>query len=235
MLFPQVAEGRRNLLGTCSVHGGRRPSRNPILEREYVIRIKLGTSLLILFLFAGCAPTTPMVQPTLPAVEPAATLPPPTPGAALPFEPALYRDDANGFEFDYPADWSLDPNSVIGSRATQALLLSPGTTAEALAEAGSRLSIVVYDWEPKGDLAAYVAQRRLAWDSSGFKVMNGSMTALIDGRPASDFFIEPPGGSLSYFLLTPVGDRYLQLAGEGDLALIESIARTLRPVRTTAP
>jgi hypothetical protein len=89
---------------------------------------------------------------------------------------------------------------------------------------------VVYDWDPKGDLGAYVAQRRGAWDASGFKVMNGSMTALADGRPASDFFIEPPDGNLAYFLFTTVGDRYLQLAGEGDLALIETIARTLRPL-----
>ena len=157
-------------------------------------RINLGTSLLILFLLAACAPSTPVVQPALPAVETAPTLPPPTAAVALPFEPATYRDEANGFELDYPSDWSLDPNSVIGTRGSQAQLFSPGTTAEMLAEGGSRLSIVVYDWEPKGDLGAYVAQRRLAWDSSGFKVMNGSMTALADGRPASDFFIEPPGG-----------------------------------------
>lgn len=194
-------------------------------------RIKHGTSILILFLVAACAPSTPMIQLTTPPVEAAPTLPPPATAVPLPFEPATYRDDANGVEFDYPSDWSLDPNSVIGSRATQAQLLSPGTTAETLAEGGSRLSIVVYDWDPKGDLGAYVAQRRSAWDASGFKVMNGSMTTLADGRPASDFFIETPDGSLSYFLLTPVGDRYLQLAGEGDLALIEAIARTLRPLR----
>jgi hypothetical protein len=60
--------------------------------------------------------------------------------------------------------------------------------------------------------------------------MNGSITALVDGRPASDFFIEAPGAPLSYFLLTTIGDRYLQLSGEGDLALIETIARTLRPL-----
>jgi hypothetical protein len=197
----------------------------------FVDRINLGTYILILFLLAACAPSTPIVQPTLPTAESEPTLPPPTAGAALPFEPATYRDEANGFELDYPSEWSLDPNSVVGTRATQAQLLSPGTTAEVLAQGGSRLSIVVYDWDPKGDLGAYVAQRRLAWDSSGFRVMNGSMTTLVDGRPVADFFIEPPGGSLSYFLLTPVGDRYLQLAGEGDLALIETVARTLRPLR----
>jgi len=193
-----------------------------------VNRINLAVSFVIPFLVAACVPAAPVAQPVPPAVEAAPTMPPPATEVVPAFEAAAYRDDANGFEFDYPADWSVDPNSVIGSRATQAVLLSPGSTAEALAEGGSRLTIVVYDWDPKGDLGAYVAQRRTAWDASGFKVMNGSLTALADGRPASDFFIEPPGGSLSYFLLTPVGDRYLQLAGEGDLALIETIARTLR-------
>jgi hypothetical protein len=195
-----------------------------------VKRIHLGTSLLILFLLSACAPSTPIIQPTLPAVETVPTLPPPATAVALPFEPATYRDEANGFELDYPSGWTLDPNSVIGTRGSQAQLFSPGTTAETMAQGGARLSIVVYDWEPKGDLAAFVAQRRAAWDASGFKVMNGSVTSLADGRPASDFFIEPPDGSLSFFLFTPVGDRYLQLAGEGDLALIETIARTLRPL-----
>ena len=193
-------------------------------------RITLTPCLLFVFLLAACAPSSPSVQPAPPTVGPVPTLPAPTAGAVLPFEPATYRDEANGFELDYPSDWSLEPNTVIGSRGSQAQLFSPGATSETLPEGGSRLTIVVYDWEPKGDLGAYVAQRRLAWDSSGFKIMNGSMTALVDGRPASDFFIEPPDGSLSYFLLTPVGDRYLQLAGEGDLALIEAIARTLRPL-----
>jgi hypothetical protein len=199
-------------------------------EKEHVNRIYLGSSLIILVLLAACAPSTPIVQPAPSTVESAPTLPVPTVEAVPPFNAAAYRDEANGFELDYPSDWSLDPNSVIGSRGSQAQLLSPGTTAEALAEGGSRLSIVVYDWDPKGDLGAYVAQRRTAWDASGFKVVDGSVKDLVDGRPAADFFIEPPGGARSYFLPTTVGDRYLQLAGEGDLALIETIAATLRPL-----
>jgi hypothetical protein len=33
---------------------------------------------------------------------------------------------------------------------------------------------------------------------------------------------------MAYFLFAVSGDQYLQLAGEGDLQLIEEIARTLR-------
>jgi len=179
---------------------------------------------------SACMPSTPVVRPPEPTAIAVSTLPAPTTQETPVFVAATYRDEANGFELDYPSDWTTDPDSVVGSRGSQAQLFSPGTTAETLSPGGSRLSITVYQWDPKADLGAYVAQRRLAWEASGFKVRNGSLTQLPDGRPASDFFIEPAGGALTYFLLTTIGDQYLQLAGEGDLALIEAIARTLRPL-----
>ena len=136
------------------------------------------------------------------------------------------------------SSWTIQPTGLriqIRSSAPalqQAQLFSPGTTAEKVAPGGSRLSITVYQWDPKRDLVAYVAHRRSAWDASGFKVRDGSLAQLSDGRPASDFFVEAPDGVLAYFLLTTVGDQYLELAGEGDLALLESIAQTLRPLST---
>jgi hypothetical protein len=179
-------------------------------------------------LISACTPSTPVVRPPEPTAAALPTLPAPPTQETPAFVPATYRDDINGFELDYPSDWSLDPNSAVGTRGSQAQLFSPGTTAEALVPGGSRLSITVYQWDPKGDLSAYVAQRRLAWDASGFEVRNGSLTQLADGRPASDFFIETSDGVPAYFLLTTLGDQYLQLAGEGDLVLLQSIARTLR-------
>lgn len=178
---------------------------------------------------AACTPSTPVVR--LP--EPAATAAPTLPASAAPTSLALsstYRDDENGFELDYPSDWTLVPNTVIGSRGSQAQLLSPGTTAEKLASGGSRLSITIYLWDPKGDLGAYIAHRRSAWEGSGFKVRDGSITQLSDGRPASDFIIQAPDGLQAYVLLASVGDQYLELAGEGDLSLLESISQTLRPL-----
>jgi len=53
---------------------------------------------------------------------------------------------------------------------------------------------------------------------------------LSDGHAASDFIIVVPGRVPTYSLLTTIGDQYLQLAGEGDLSLLEAIARTLRPL-----
>ena len=188
------------------------------------------TSLLFLLFLTACAPSTPIVQTSPSTAVPPPTLPPPPTEQILAFVPATYRDAAHGFELDYPSDWSVDPDTQVGTRGSQAQLFSPGTTAETLAEGGSRLSIVVYDWDPQGDLGAFAAQRRLAWEASGFAVRDGSLLQLVDGRPASDFFVQPPGGALTYFLLTTSGQQYLQLAGEGDLALLEAIARTLRPL-----
>ncbi len=37
--------------------------------------------------------------------------------STLPFEPAVYRNEENGFEFDYPASWTFD-EEVLGSRAS---------------------------------------------------------------------------------------------------------------------
>ena len=183
-----------------------------------------------LLLAGACAPSTPIIsRPVTAATDFEAPTQIPT-ELPLPFTPATYRDEVNGFELDYPSEWSIEPNTQIGSRGSQAQFLSPGTTAEMLPEGGSRLSIVVYEWDPKGDLAAYVTHRRSAWAASGFKVLDGPARQLADGRPASDFFIEAPDGALAYFLLTTSGDQYLQLAGEGDLQLLETMANTLRPL-----
>lgn len=191
----------------------------------------LASVILISSVFAAaCAAPAPTSRPPESAGSPVPTLPAATAPAAPAFESLTYRDEANGFEFDYPSDWTIDSNILSGSRGSQIQLFSPGTTAEKVAEGGSRLSVTVYAWDPKRDLAAYIAQRRLAWDASGFKVMDGSVRQLVDGRPASDFFIEAPDGVLAYFLLTTNGDQYLQLAGEGNLQLLETVGRTLRPL-----
>jgi hypothetical protein len=155
--------------------------------------------------------------------------PPPT-QVLLSFEPAAYRDEANNLTLDYPAGWSVEPNMQIGSRGSQAQLLSPGTTAEALAPGGSRLSITIYDWEPKNDLAAFVTGRRKAWEAGQSIILEESGGDLRDGRKAFEFILQGPDGTPAFFLFTTLGERYLQLAGEGDLALDQEVARTFRPL-----
>jgi hypothetical protein len=195
---------------------------------------KLCVSTLVLLL-AACSPTAVNVTsaPTVPAVistdTPLPTITPEPVTSAPSFTAATYRDETAGFELDYPADWTVDPSSQIGVRGAQALLLSPGTTLEALAEGGSRLAIMTYMWDPKHDLSAYVAQRMTAWEASGFAVTAEETWTLTDGRQVQSFTVQSPGQPPAFFVLTTIGEDYLQLSGEGDLALIEEIVHTLRP------
>ena len=179
----------------------------------------------------AAAPTeAPTTAPTDAATEVAtevATVAATSEAPQLSFAPATYRDESAGFELDYPAGWTLDPSSQVGVRGGQALLLSPGTTPETLAESGTRVSIVTYLWDPKNDLDAYIAQRKVAWEASGFAITRDVTWDLADGRAAQVFIINTPEQP-AFFLLTTAGEDYLQIGGDGDLALIEEIARTLR-------
>jgi hypothetical protein len=170
-------------------------------------------------------PTAPPQAPTsIAAATPMSTAPAPSSAAAV------YKDDANGFELDYPSDWSVSPNTVIGSRGSQAQLLSPGATAEQLPVGASRVGITVYLWDPKNDLAAYVDHRKLAWQSGTQTIESQEDGALAGGRQEVDFIVSGADGARAFFLLTTLGDRYLEIAGEGNLELTREIARTLRPV-----
>ena len=154
---------------------------------------------------------------------------PATESTLLSFTPATYTDESAGIALDYPAEWTLDPSSQVGVRGAQAVLLSPGTTLETLAEGGTRVSLITYIWDPKNDLDAYVAQRKVAWEASGFAITREEQRQLADGRAAYVFVINTPEQP-SFTLFTTVGEDYLQISGDGDLALAEEIARTLRPL-----
>jgi hypothetical protein len=199
------------VLAACSSPGGAEPTAAPTM-------------------MPTLAPTTaPTPEPPTPETASEQTTTPITETAQLSFTPATYTDESAGFELDYPATWTLDPSSQIGVRGGQALLLSPGTTLETLADGGTRVSITTYLWDPKNDLDAYVAQRKVAWDASGFAITSEEQWQLADGRTAYGFMLQTPEQP-TFLLLTTIGEDYLQIGGEGDLALVEEIARTLRPL-----
>ena len=174
-------------------------------------------------------PPTPEPVPPTPVATEAPTAAPAPEQPQLSFTPATYVDERAGFAFDYPAEWTLDPGSQVGARGGYALLTSPGTTAETLADGGARISISTNLWDPKGDLDAYVAQRKIAWDASGFAIISEDSWQLVDGRDARIFIVNTPEQPV-YNLFTTIGDDYLQLGMEGDMALAEEIAHTLRPL-----
>jgi hypothetical protein len=211
------------------------------------------TVLLVLILaLSACTPATPSVvvpstqtpaalptDPPVPTHTPAPTLPTDLPRptltstptkAPLSFSPASYKDDTAGFELDYPSGWTLKPKTIIGSRGSQAQLFSPGSSAETLAAGGTRIGITIYQWDPKNDLASYATHRRTAWDASGMTLVSQAGFDLQDGRKAMSFVLQSPDKSQVFFLFTTVGQDYLEISGEGNLALAEEIARTMRPL-----
>ena len=150
---------------------------------------------------------------------------------AASFEAQTYIDETVGFALDYPADWTVT-ESVVGDRGSQAVLLSaPGIADLAdLPEGETRVSITVYQWDPKNDLDAFVDVRKTAWESSGFTILEEEDLVLDLGLSARQFVIQTPEGKETLFLIAAVGDQYLSISGEGDMDLVKEIAARLRPV-----
>jgi len=98
-----------------------------------------------------------------------------------------------------------------------------------LPEGATRVSATIYQWEPKNDLAAFVANQKNAWDASGFTVVEEQQLVLDLGLNAVQFVIQTPDSSAA-FLMTAIGDQYLVISGEGILDLVKEIAQRLRPI-----
>ena len=209
-------------------------------------RVALAVLILILWL-ASCSRPEPTAAPAtsapesvessgmpVPASEPAATEMIVVPEGKIPaasFESQTYIDETVGFALDYPADWTVT-ESVVGDRGSQAVLLSaPGIADLAdLPEGETRVSITVYQWDPKNDLDAFLDVRKTAWESSGFTILEEEDLVLDLGLSARQFVIQTPEGKETLFLIAAVGDQYLSISGEGDMDLVKEIAARLRPV-----
>jgi hypothetical protein len=177
-------------------------------------------------------PTQPvMVSAT--AEPPAPTQPAPTEAPTPSFEPATYQNDLAGFAFDYPASWTVGPTQQ-QSRGGITSFTSWSRPADVVPDetppGETRLDVTVQLWDPKGDLVAFLGQRRGAWEASGITVIDENhWTIEADGRPAASFVVQGSDGAQAYFFFTTVGDDYLVLSGGGDLALLAEIAGTFRP------
>ena len=214
--------------------------------KQLVFALLLGTILL-----AACAgaPTNTTLEPAvtdLPAttaatetvapVIPTDTVAAPTesmPNPKLPassFESQPYINETAGFALDIPVGWTVN-EMVIGSRGSQVQFLSSPELAEApVVPAGAtRVNATIYQWDPKNDLAAFVAQQKTAWESSGITILEEEQLVLEQGLPGVRFNVQTPDTQL-IFLMAALGDQYLVLSGEGDLALVDEIVRRLRPI-----
>lgn len=171
-------------------------------------------------------PATETTAPSTPTVEavPQGKLPAP------PFDSQPYINEEAGFALDIPTDWTIN-EIVIGPRGTQIQFLSNPDLADAavMPEGETRVNATIYQWDPKNDLDAYVAQRKSAWEASGFSILEEQPLTLELGLPAVLFTIQTPD-TQSVFLLAALNDSYLEISGEGDLELVRTIAQRLRPL-----
>jgi hypothetical protein len=166
--------------------------------------------------------TTVQVPTDIPTPEPTAT--PAEPQRS--FENTTYRDEDAGFAFEYPVDWG------VGFQETQ----SRGYVMQLQDASGPRLDVVVLMWEPKGDLQAFLEIRKTAWDSSDIAILEEQTFTLESGQEAVTYVVEGRDSVQGFFFFTTLGDRYLLLSGNGDMALLEEIAGTVRvfePVKET--
>ena len=180
--------------------------------------------------------TIPVSTETAAPLIPTDTVAAPTesvPNAKLPassFESQPYINETAGFALDIPVGWTVN-EMVIGSRGSQVQFLSSPELAEApVVPAGAtRLNAMIYQWDPKNDLAAFVANQKTAWEASGITILEEEQLTLELGMPAVRFHVQTPDADL-IFLVAAVRDQYLVLSGEGDLALVDEIVQRLRPI-----
>jgi len=191
------------------------------------------STLMILLTACAVPPTTTMQAPVetgVPAL-PQETIEPPNPKLpAASFESQTYINEAAGFAMDYPAGWTVT-ESVIGVRGSQVQFLSSPEIAElaVLPEGATRVNATLYQWDPRNDLSAFVANHKTAWESSGFTILEHEQLVLELGLPAELFVLQTPEATVA-FLIAALKDQYLVLSGEGDLELVKEIVQRVRPI-----
>ena len=196
--------------------------------------------LIVLLLMTACTPAATQVPEDRIGVPAVTDLPPVTPeGTSVPSSPKFpaasfasetYINEQFGFALDYPAGWTVN-ESMVGDRGSQVQFVSAPELAQAgvLPEGASRVTAVIYNWDPKNDLPAYIANWKTAWDSSGFTITEEMPLVLDLGLDAVRFLIKTPDSS-AVVLVTALGDRYLVLSGEGNLELAKEIVGRVRPI-----
>ena len=197
--------------------------------------------IMLMILLSACIPAatetptelpTPMVFTT--SAPTAVIVPSETPTSVpVSFEPAIYRDEAAGFEFHYPSSWTADPPQVGGDRGTIAQITSwsraPGEFPESVPDGETILSISVLAWDPKYALDEFVAARIEGWTIAEYEILLEEKVTLAGEQEAYRFVIQTPWGQ-DFYLITTAGDRYLLLSGSGDLEVLGETAGTLRSI-----
>ena len=202
-------------------------------RRALIIALMTASAFLITACSAGRGAATPPagIASAEPAATPVAPVETPTQKPGLSFDPILFRDQFAGILLSYPSNWSVISRELQGERGAQSALLSPGSNLNQAAEGGTRVFLSHYQWEPKRDLEAYIAQRKLAWEESEFQVKDEEEFSLTDGRRVVIFTVATPdrGEVLNAFMVA--GEDYLEISADGDLNLGMEIIHTVEVLK----
>ena len=202
--------------------------------KQMILALVLGVMLLSACMSPAANTMPAPVETELPAqtdTAPAPTEAAPNPKLpAAPFESQAYVNETAGFALDIPTGWTVN-EMVVGDRGSQVQFLSSPDLAEApvVPPGGTRVNATIYQWDPKNDLVAFVANQKTAWESSGITIVEEEQLVLEQGLPAVRFRVQAPDAELIY-LMTALHDRYLVLSGEGDLNLVDDIVQRVRPI-----
>lgn len=198
-----------------------------------------GCGLQLLFTKEDTAPTVAVQYstdaPTATSFPTATPEPPTLTPISTTEEPALqlsksYEDAGLGFVFNYPGNWAVayqENQSRGGYFQFTRVDFQPDPNAGGLPEKEILMQVSLLNWEPKGDLAAYLEMRRGAWDSSGVEILSEEYWHWNEDVPAVTLTLRAIGGNESVVVLITVGDRYLSLSAGGNFQVVKAIARSL--------
>lgn len=146
------------------------------------------------------------------------------------FDAQTYINREAGFALEVPKQWTVS-ESVLGERASQVKFLSSPDIADVatLPARETRVNATLYQWDPKHDLTAYLAHRKEAWESSGTTILSEEKSVHDGGLEVVQVVLSAPDAQV-IILLAAVGDRYLEVSGEGDPEMVKEIFRTVRTI-----
>jgi hypothetical protein len=107
-------------------------------------------------------------------------------------------DAAAGFALEYPVGWTVK-ETVVGERGSQVVLLSSPEIADiaTLPDGATGVTVTVNQWDPKNDLAAFVANQKTAWEASEFTITEEESIKLDLGMDAVRVMAQTPDGLTS--------------------------------------
>jgi hypothetical protein len=179
-------------------------------------------------LVSGTQTAAPQV--TLPQPEPTNTMQPDT--SDIPLD-GIYQDPELGYGFNYPDNWKIayqETQSRGGYLQFARNDFEVDPNAGGLPAEEILLQVAVYNWDPKGNLEAYLEQRLFAWENSGIAVSEEKRWEWGDGVPAVLFQIEGIEGDVAFVILTVVEDRYLEISTSTEYDVLSALGSTLREV-----